>query len=303
MLENSRILEYTKDAVHWIEAKRFGLAQPRTDRKQVPIGRFSKVRKEKEIVMTEAGIQISSVRPYLQTPEGVRESFRKVSQMGYRVIQLQWISPDVPAGFIRDALMETRLHCVGTQDYSDEVLPRLQEIVRMNDLWGGKYICVSGIPERFQSCEGCAAFAAELNRAAKRLEAAGKILAFHPRSQEFVKYGGRTALDILLENTESPFQVELDVYHVQKAGYDPVDWIHRLKGRMDLIHFKDTAAAPDGKQILTPVGEGTLDWQGIFEACGRTGVRYAFAEQESWQGDPFDCLQRSYRFMAAHGIR
>ena len=75
--------------------------------------------------MTQVGIQISSVREYLQTPQDVLASFRKVSEIGYRIIQIQWISPDVPMDFIRDALEETQLYCVGTQDYYDLVVPHL----------------------------------------------------------------------------------------------------------------------------------------------------------------------------------
>lgn len=253
--------------------------------------------------MTRIGVQISSVRKYLQTPEDVMESFRKVSKIGYKAIQIQWISSDVPAGFINEALKETQLNCIGTQDYYDEVTSNLDEIIKMNDLWGGTYICVSGIPERFHSFQGCMSFAAELTQIAKRLEEAGKILIFHPRHQEFMSYGGKVALEILLENTTDNCQVELDLYHVKKAGFDPVDWIYKVKGRMDLVHFKDMAVAPDGKEVLTPVGQGIIKWEDIFQACMQTGVRYCFAEQESWQKDPFECLKDSYDFITAHGIK
>lgn len=252
--------------------------------------------------MTKIGIQISSVRKYLQTPMDVLDSFKKVSKMGYRTIQIQWISPSVPMDFINDALKETQLNCIGTQDYYDEVIPNLEEIIKMNDLWGGSYICVSGIPTRFLSFQGCVAFAAELNQIAKQLELKGKILAFHPRSQEFAKFDGKTAMDILIENTTNNIQIVLDVYHVIKAGYDPVCWINKLKGRMDLIHFKDRIITPNGDELLMPVGQGSIEWKNIFEASKETGVKYAFAEQESWQKDPFECLEDSYKFITAHGF-
>ena len=253
--------------------------------------------------MARVGVQISSVRKYLQTPEDVLESFRKVSKIGYRTIQIQWISSDVPAGFINDALKETQLNCIGTQDYYDEVIPNLDEIIKMNDLWGGTYICVSGIPERFHSLQGCMSFAAELNKIAKQLEHAGKILIFHPRHQEFTRYDGQIALDILLENTEDNFQPLLDIYHIKKAGYDPAEWIYKVKGRMDMVHFKDMAEAADGKEVLMPVGQGILDWEDIFRACMQTGVKYCFAEQETSHKDPFECLEDSYKFITAHGIK
>lgn len=109
--------------------------------------------------MTKLGLQISSVKKYLQTPEEVLESFRKVSTIGYDTIQIQWINPEVPTDFIQAALKETNLKCIGTQDYYDVVIEHLDEVIEMNDLWGGTYITVSGLPERYQSYEGCLEYA------------------------------------------------------------------------------------------------------------------------------------------------
>lgn len=253
--------------------------------------------------MINIGVQISSVRKYLQTPEDILTSFKKVSQIGYKTIQLQWISPNISAEFINAAIKEAHLTCIGTQDYYDEVIPHLENIIKMNVLYGSNYICVSGIPERFQSYEGCLAFAKELNMIAERLEYVGKLLILHPRWQEFMKYDGKFALDILLENTTNNFQLELDVYHIIKAGYDPIFWIKKVKGRMDLIHFKDMTVTPNGEELLMPVGHGNTSWSTIFDACSQSGVKYGFAEQETWQKDPFQYLKESYDFITTHGIK
>jgi len=82
-----------------------------------------------------------------------------------------------------------------------------------------------------------------------------------------------------------------------KAGYNPADWIKKLKGRIPLIHFKDMAINKDGNEILVPVGQGILNWDDIFSACIETGIEYCFAEQEQWQKDPFECLKESYDFI------
>jgi len=254
-------------------------------------------------IMTKLGIQISSVRKYLQTPEDVLESFRKVSKIGYKTIQIQWISPSVPVSFIDDALKETQLDCIGTQDYYDEVIGNLDEIIKMNNLWDGKYICVSGIPERYHSYEGCMSFTAELDQVTKRLASSGKILTFHPRCQDFMQFNGHNSVELLLENTSNDFQIVLDVYHIINAGLNPIDWVHKFKGRMDIIHFKDKIITSEGKEVLVPVGQGSTSWKDIFRACEQTGIKYAFAEQESWLKDPFECLEDSYKFITSHDIK
>lgn len=36
------------------------------------------------------GAQVSSLRPYLQTPQELRTSLQKLADMGYRTVQMQW---------------------------------------------------------------------------------------------------------------------------------------------------------------------------------------------------------------------
>ena len=248
------------------------------------------------------GIQISSLREFLQTSEGVRESFRAMSAIGYRVIQMQWVSPSVPIEVVKDALDESELLCIGTQGSYDEVIPNLDSVVTMNELWGGHSICVSGIPERFLSADGIVRFAAELDETARRLRDRGKVLVFHPRSQEFAPFGGRAALEIVMDNTDDAVQVGLDLYHVNKAGHDPVAWVHAAKARMEWAHFKDGMAGPDGVERLMPIGQGSIAWQPIIEACTAAGVKWGFAEQERWQKDPIECLAESYEYLTRHGL-
>jgi len=247
--------------------------------------------------MMEIGIQISSVRKFLQDDAGVRESFMKVANMGYKHIQVQWVSPDVRADVVQGALTDAGLDCVGTQDYYDEVVPRLDAVIADNILWGGRYVTVSGIPARFRSPEGCVQLAMELDDVVKRTEAAGLTLAFHPVYSDYAPHEWRALMDILLEHASASMQVCLDAYHVVKAGHEPSEWIRRLTGRIDLIHFKDYAIDNAGGEALSPVGQGVIDWDPVIRACLATGVKYCFAEQETSIKDPFDCLAESYDFI------
>ena len=97
------------------------------------------------------GLQISSLKPFIQTREGVRDTFRRVAGMGYRDVQLQWTGADVPCEFIADEMKANGLDCWGTQDYYDVVMARMDYEIRAAHLYGSHYICVSGIPERFMS--------------------------------------------------------------------------------------------------------------------------------------------------------
>ncbi len=252
--------------------------------------------------MLRIGAQISSIKAYLNTPGEVLQSFRKLREIGYRVVQLQWIAPSVPNGAIADALKETGLVSVSTQDYYEEVVKDLPRVLALNELCGSTRVCVSGIPGQHLSKDGVVAFAETLSALSGRLQAGGKTLVFHPRQQEFVRFGGVTAMDILLENTPDALDVLPDLYHIVRAGEDPIAWLHKLRGRMDMVHCKDSMVDADGAERLMPLGQGRIDWPPILRACEENGVLYAFAEQETWQKDAFDCMRESFDYLEEQGL-
>ena len=248
--------------------------------------------------MTKIGVQISSVKIYLQTPGDVLESFLKCAKIGYGYIQIQWIAPGIPHEAIRDALLESGLECVGTQESYREVFPNVKKYIKMNQMWGGKYVCTSatGMGNSFGSVGECLDAAKQFNKMAEHLKNEGLKFAFHPHNAHIVEIDGRTSLDIVMENTSDDVQFNLDMYHIKTSGNDPVEWLRKTAGRTDLTHFKDYKKI-GSRVVLCPVGQGVIEWADIYRACSETGVKYCFAEQEEWEKDAFECLAESYRYI------
>lgn len=157
-------------------------------------------------------------------------------------------------------------------------------------------------PQQFLSEEGCLAFAKELTDFSVRMKALGKVVSFHPRVQEYCCFGGKSAVEILMENTPNTFQLGPDMYHLIKAGLDPEEWLHRYQGRIEFVHFKDYRINADGREELVPVGQGLIDWKPVIRACEETGVKWIFAEQERWQKDAFLCMKESLDFLREMGV-
>lgn len=250
----------------------------------------------------KVGIQISSVRKYLQTPEDVTRSFLKCAEIGYKYIQIQWVGENVTMQEIKNSLDVSGLVCIGTQEMFDTVNNDPESFIKMNDLWGSEYITASRIHDRFRTPEGCLRLADEMNKLAANFKTHGKKLLFHPVAADYEQCGGKPLVDILMENTAPEIHYCLDIYHVYKAGLDPTARIKTLKGNLELVHFKDSGAPPGGNlndifSKLTPVGQGVIDWPPIISACVDSGVRYCFAEQEEWDKDPFECLRESYEYI------
>ncbi len=257
--------------------------------------------------MYQLGAQLYTLRDYTKTDADFLETLKKVKEIGYQVVQVSGIGPDCTVEGVAEALKETGLDCGATHINFDDLLNNFDEEVRKHKAWNCKYVGIGGLPMRYIEAggEGYLQFAKEANVVATKLKAEGMTFIYHNHHHEFAKYGDKIAMDILLENVNEDFQFELDLHWVTAGGGDPIQWINKVAGRMDVIHFKDFAVKmPMRERIYAPIGEGNLNWDGIIEACKKNGIRYYFVEQDDCYGRcPFDCLESSYKFITSKGIK
>jgi sugar phosphate isomerase/epimerase len=72
--------------------------------------------------------------------------------------------------------------------------------------------------------------------------------------------------------------VQLDLYWIIKAGFDPVDYFRRYPGRFELLHVKDMGPPPSRR--FSAVGAGTIDFARIFAQSTRAGIKHYIVELE-----------------------
>ena len=154
------------------------------------------------------------------------------------------------------------------------------------------------MPQQFRSGrEGFIAFAKEFNEISKRIFDQGLKFIYHDHKFEFEKFDGVTGMDLLLDNTDpETFGFELDTYWIQAGGANPVEWIKKVEGRMEVVHFKDMAVKND-RQVYAEIGEGNLNWRAIIDACRETGVRWYAVEQDECLRDSFESLKMSFTYL------
>ncbi|MDR2758390.1 MAG: sugar phosphate isomerase/epimerase [Spirochaetaceae bacterium] len=134
---------------------------------------------------------------------------------------------------------------------------------------------------------------------AKFLEVcAGKVLkegiamGYHNHNQEFRKFGGRYAMDIMLEHMPS-VKFEPDLFWISYGLVDPVRYLKPLAaaGRLAAIHAKELdKEGPDNVYI----GQGKIDFAGIAAICP-PGKYPWIVEQEEFSSDHFDGILKSYQ--------
>ncbi len=243
--------------------------------------------------------QMFSFRNYIKTPAGVRDTFRRLKQMGYDTIQLSGSIAPMPTADLAAMLRDEGLTAPTSHSFAKTIVEEPEkEAERLLEL-GCRHTAYP-FPHWRPTGEGeVIELARELNEAAKRFRAAGVTLAYHNHSIEFERFNGRTMLEILY--AEAPeLDAELDTYWVQKGGADPVRWIETLAGRQQVLHLKDYGMKPFcdcNGSVMMPVGEGNLDWERILDAADRAGVTCWVVEHDGDTSDPFGSFASSIRFL------
>ena len=235
----------------------------------------------------ENGIQVSSLKPLLLNEEQTFEVFAKMRSIGCRTVQLQWIDPSVSIESIAHALAENGIVSVSVQDFYETVIANLPYYTGLNAATGGKWLCISRIPERLKSRKGLDKFIAELRALQKQLDPLGQVLCLHPVSSDFTAVSGMDAVGYLVDNMPE-MDICLDLYHLNRNCADMPAFIRRYGNRICMVHFKDGIG-----DSLVPAGQGETCWEGVVEACLEAGVPYAFVEQERWDRDPYVCLKEA----------
>ena len=127
---------------------------------------------------------------------------------------------------------------------------------------------------------------AMFEKAATTTKAAGMQFAYHNHDFEFEKLDD--TLVYLLKNTPGDLvKMEMDLYWISKAGQDPVAYFEKYPGRFAMWHVKDMEA---GTKAITEVGNGTIDFDRIFKARKKAGLKYWFVEQDTSKRDMFESL-------------
>jgi len=256
---------------------------------------------------TQIACQLYTLREFTKTPKDIAGTFSKVKKTGYDAVQLSALGP-VDTKELARMLDGEGLVCAATHAPYDQMRDRPQECIDYHHALKCKHTAIGGLPKEYRNAEGYPRFAREASAVAKKLKETGQLTwSYHNHSFELEKFGGRTALEILVSESDAKyFNMEIDVYWVTHGGGDPSAWVRRCKGRIPLVHFKDMVIRNGEKgteQLYGEVGEGNLNWPEILKACKEAGVEWYIAEQDTCQRDPFESVAISLNNMKAMGLK
>jgi sugar phosphate isomerase/epimerase len=247
--------------------------------------------------------QLYTVREFMKTAHDFAATLKRVRDIGYTGVQISGIGP-IPADEVAAILKDSGLTCCITHLRAPWPWQDLDALITQHELWNCKNMAIPALPKEYRESEaGYRRFAAEANAIGEKIFQAGLTLSYHNHSFEFVRFGKRTGLDLLFEETDPRYlKAELDTYWVQYGGGDPAAWIRKVAGRMPVVHLKDMVVI-DAQPVMAEVGEGNLNWHAILQACQDAGVEWYAIEQDEYRRDPFECLKTSYDNLKSMGYR
>lgn len=246
------------------------------------------------------GAQLYTVRDFCKDLEGFAETLKKISDIGYRTVQVSGTCAFSPE-WLKAQLDKNGLECVITHTPADKLTGDPAGVAKEHDVFGCRYVglgCFCFDEEK--EGQGLENFLKIYRPVAAKLRESGKYFMYHNHDGEFKKYKGKLIIEALAESMPSDeMGFTLDTFWVQAGGGDPAQWLEKLSGRVPCIHLKDYAY---GRKMAV-IGEGNINFDRVFEKAESSGTEYMLVEQDDCCGeDPFDCLKRSYEYLRSRGF-
>jgi sugar phosphate isomerase/epimerase len=247
------------------------------------------------------GIELYSVRE--QMAKDLEGTLAKVRAAGYEVAE--------SAGFVNHTAAEYRkavdnagLKLISGHYTLSLLRTQLDKIIEDAHTAGMQYIVNSSSggqhrkpsSERELSLDDWRWVADEMNKIGEKTKAAGIKLGMHNHTPEFATLDGVLVYDELLKLTNPELVAfQMDCGWVFASGHDPVQFLKKTPKRFPLLHVKDMVMQPDGKEKITVLGKGSIDYGPILKAA--TAAKYFYVEQEEYDMEVFEELRLDAEYM------
>jgi sugar phosphate isomerase/epimerase len=252
------------------------------------------------------GLQLYTIRDAMG--EDVAGSLKKVSEMGYKYLELAKFARGKFYGFapveFKKMVNDLDMEALSSHTQVEASGINLDNAKKMADAHaelGVKYCIQPWINDPDRNIESYKRMIAEWNKVGEIMKNVGIQFGYHNHNFEFANLNGVVPYyDIFLKEMDPALiTMELDLYWATKAGQNPVEMFSKYPGRFQLLHFKDMARRSDPfftiiKDDITSVGSGLIDFRSIWAARETAGAKYLFVEDDNQgMGKPFEGIKTS----------
>jgi len=240
------------------------------------------------------GLQLYTVRKAMQSDfDG---TLKRVAAVGYQEVEFAGLFGQ-PAAGVRKVLDHLGLAAPSMHVPFETLSQGWNAVLDDAGRLGCRYVVVPSIPDSLRtSIDDYRRVAESFTRGAEAAAKAGMGFAYHNHAVDFKPLDRKLPFDVLLEATDpAVVRIELDLYWIERAGYDPLRYFNRWPGRCKLIHVKDSLGAPDHR--MTEVGSGIIDWPNLLASARAAGAEHFFVEQDDAM-KPLDSIAASFSYLS-----
>jgi len=244
--------------------------------------------------MARIGLQLYTVRD--EAEKDFFGTIKKVAEVGYEGVEFAGY---FGASFweLKKVLNETRLEAISTTVPMHDLVDgtKLEEAIVYSKEIDCPIIICPILPQEYRGSETMYNRAAEIfNSVGEKCNNRSLNFLYHIHGVEFENFNGKTGMEILMKKTD-PEKVgfELDVYWVEYAGVNSVEYLKKYGKRCSLIHFKDMKDRV-GKRD-TEVGEGVIDVAALVNQAKKFNIGWYVVEQEEFNMPPMESIVISYK--------
>lgn len=242
------------------------------------------------------GVQFYTLRKYLKDENGYREAFKRIKEMNAETVQLSGALP-VDAKTLGEISRGYDLPICSTHAPFERIVNDLDRLSDEHLEFDCQNIGVGMMPLKYHTGKlaDLDAFILILNTTAEKLAKKNMTIAYHNHGFEFKEAEGKRIMDYLIEKTLPEVQFIPDTFWIKEGGFEPVDYIKKLSGRINTLHLKDYKKTL-GIPLFRAIGKGTLDFKSILAAAEKAAVENAVVELDL-SPDPYKSIKFSLDYL------
>lgn len=225
------------------------------------------------------GIQLWTVKDVMATdPKGV---LKKLASYGYKEIETFGYSDGklfgLPVTEFHATVKGLGMNMVSGHYGMDILEGDFERAVADAKAMGQSYVVIPWLGDEYRTkikevCE-------KINKGAEVCKKYGIRMGYHNHDFEFKELDGALIYDTMLAELDPKLvSMEMDLYWVVRAGYDPLKYFEKYPGRFEQWHIKDMDKTDPSHN--TEVGAGSIDFKAIFAKAKQSGLKHFYVEQE-----------------------
>ncbi len=244
--------------------------------------------------LSKIGLQLYTVRRDLE--KDFEGTLRKVASLGIGEVEFAGYFNQKPQ-VIKKLFKQLKLGAPSSHISTEDLRKNLSKAIEDAKIIGHKYLVLGYLPEEERkSLDDYKKLIELLNKTGEECHKNGLQFAYHNHDFEFKKIEDKIPYDLILAETdEQKLKMEMDLYWISKAEFDPIFYFEKHPGRFPLVHVKDMDNSQ--KKYFTEVGRGTINFKKIFGASKIAGIKHYFIEQDETPDEPLESVKISLEYL------